>query len=209
MSHPKRKSSSGFTLLEVLFAMMVMSVGLVGLSTLAASSLNRTATARYDSLAAMLASEKLEDLNRWPTWDPNVCVASGSTSGSLTADDQVTTETCTGSAGTTVTNTATINYFDDVALSDSSGQVCETVSVLVGSTQEYKATCHNPDGTMTLGAPTTTANAADVGAIAFHRRWTIEMDQPVTGVKRMTVLVTLENGYIKPGVSFQMSTVRP
>jgi hypothetical protein len=50
--------------------------------------------------------------------------------------------------------------------------------------------------------------AAIPNSVAFHRRWVIEMDQPVTGVKRITVLVTLTNQYIKPPVSYQMSMVR-
>jgi hypothetical protein len=45
-----------------------------------------TARSRYMSLAATLASEKLEDLNRWPANDPDVAVTSGSTAGSLTSD---------------------------------------------------------------------------------------------------------------------------
>ena len=44
---------------------------------------------------------------------------------------------------------------------------------------------------------------------AFKRRWIIEMDQPVTGVRRITVLVTLENQQVQPPVTFQMSMVRP
>ena len=35
------------------------------------------------------------------------------------------------------------------------------------------------------------------------------MDQPITGVKRITVLVTLENGYMNPPITVQESTVRP
>ena len=35
------------------------------------------------------------------------------------------------------------------------------------------------------------------------------MDQPITGLKRMTVKATLENGFMQPPVSFQLSLVRP
>jgi hypothetical protein len=47
------------------------------------------------------------------------------------------------------------------------------------------------------------------GAIAFQRRWIIELNQPVTGVRRITVLVTCTNGFVQPPVTFQMSMVRP
>lgn len=201
LSRHKLAASRGFTMIEVLIALFMFSVGLVTLSSLAAQALNGTATSRYEGMAATFASAKLEDLNRWPTWDPHVCVASGSTVGSLTSDSQSVSVTCNGV-------TDTVDYFDDVAIADSSGKVCETVSGSVAGVQNYTVTCHLPDGTMTQST-STTANAADIGAVAFHRRWTIEMDQPVTGVKRITVLVTLSNGYVKPPVSFQMSAVRP
>ena len=185
----------------MLIAVIVFSVGLVTLGSLAALTLNGTAASRYRGMATTFASEKLEDLNRWPTWDPHVCVAAGSTAGSLTADVQAASVTCNGI-------TDTVDYFDDVAISDSSGAVCETVSSLSAGNPIYTSTCHTPGGATTTST-STTANAIDVGAIAFHRRWTIEMDQPITGTKRITVLVTLENGYMNPPITVQETTVRP
>jgi prepilin-type N-terminal cleavage/methylation domain-containing protein len=201
MSLRKHAAGRGFTLIEVLIAVIVFSVGLVTLGSLAALTLNGTAASRYRGMATTFASEKLEDLNRWPTWDPHVCVAAGSTAGSLTADVQAASVTCNGI-------TDTVDYFDDVAISDSSGAVCETVSSLSAGNPIYTSTCHTPSGATTTST-STTANSVDVGAIAFHRRWTIEMDQPITGTKRITVLVTLENGYMNPPITVQESTVRP
>jgi prepilin-type N-terminal cleavage/methylation domain-containing protein len=201
MSPRNRARSGGFTLIEVLIAVIVFSVGLVTLGSLAAFTLNGTAASRYRGMAVTFASEKLEDLNRWPTGDPHVCVAPGSTAGSLGSDVQAASVTCNGI-------TDTVDYYDDVAISDSSGAVCETVSSLSGGNQLYTSTCHTPGGATTT-ATSTTANSIDAGAIAFHRRWTIEMDQPIAGVKRLTVLVTLENGYMNPPITVQESTVRP
>jgi len=199
---PHRKAPwRGFTLIEVLIAVIVFAVGLVTLGSLAALTLNGTAASRYRGMATTFASEKLEDLNRWPTWDPHVCVASGSTAGSLTSDVQAASVTCNGISDT-------VDYYDDVAISDASGAVCETVSSLNGVNQVYTSTCHTPGGATTI-TTSGTANTIDTGAIAFHRRWTIEMDQPITGVKRITVLVTLENGYMNPPITVQESTVRP
>jgi len=45
--------------------------------------------------------------------------------------------------------------------------------------------------------------------MTFDRRWVIEQDQPVPGVRRITVLVTLMDKSIQPSVTFQMSMVRP
>jgi prepilin-type N-terminal cleavage/methylation domain-containing protein len=197
----KESPSRGFTLLEVLIAIVVFSVGLVMLGSLAALTVSGTASSRYSSMASTFASGKIEDLNRWPTWDPHVCVSPGSTGGSLTSDVQAASVTCNGI-------TDTVDYFDDVAISSSSGAVCETLSSVSGGSPVYTSTCHNPDGSVSTST-SPTANAIDVGALAFHRRWTIEMDQPITGVKRLTVLVTLTNGFVKPPVSVQMTAVRP
>jgi prepilin-type N-terminal cleavage/methylation domain-containing protein len=199
--HHKQISQRGYTMLEVLFAMIILAVGMIALSSLAAQTMAGTAQSRFIGLSASLVSEKLEDLNRWPTWDPHVCVASGTTAGSLTADLQAASLTCNSI-------TDTVDYYDDVEISDSNGAVCETVSSISGGAQLYTTTCHQSNG---LIATTTsmTANTADIGAVAFHRRWTIEMDQPITGLKRMTVKATLENGFMQPPVSFQLSLVRP
>jgi prepilin-type N-terminal cleavage/methylation domain-containing protein len=194
----KNISARGFTMLEVLVAIFVMTVGLVALSALAAKTMSGTESSRFAGLAANLASEKLEDLNRWPYWDPNVYVASASTAGSLSSDVQ-----------TSVTSgiTETVNYYDDVSIGNASGAVTETVLGLVGGTEKYTTLTHNPDGTMTQ-TQATAAPSAVSSAVTFHRRWIIEMDQPVTGVKRVTVLVTLTNSVMDPPVSFQMSMVR-
>jgi len=198
---PRKASVQGFTLVETLVAMFVLSVGLVALGGLAGQTLNGTARARYLALAADLASEKLEDLSRWPTFDPNIYAASGATVGSLTSD----TSANVTSGGIP---SELVNYYDDVEISDSNGAVSETVSQLISGSTSYKTTSHNPDGTITTST-STSPTAADVNAIGFHRRWAIEMDQPVTGMRRITVLVTLDNQYMHPPVTFQLTTVRP
>jgi Tfp pilus assembly protein PilV len=188
-------------MVEVLFSMLLLSVGLATLGSLAAQNLNGTARSRYMGLASTYASEKLEDLNHWPTSDPHVCAPSGTTVGSLTSDVQAVSVTCNGI-------TDTVDYYDDVEISDANGAACETTTSVSSGNELYTTICHNAGGTVTT-TTSTTPTTADVGAIAFHRRWTIEMDQPVTSIKRITVLVTLENGYITPPVSFQLSAVRP
>lgn len=200
MSLHKKFCERGFTLIEVMVAIIVFAFGLVTLGSLATMTLSGSAASRYRGMATTFASEKLEDLNRWPTWDPHVCVTSG-TAGSLTSDDQAAGVTCNGI-------TDTVDYYDDVAISDNTGQVCETVSSVSSGSEVYTSTCHTPGGS-TTSSTSSTANAIDVGAVAFHRRWTIEANEPVTGVKRVTVLVTLENGYMNPPISVQESAVRP
>src|ERR1700722_12568907 len=84
---------AGFSLLETLIAIAVLVIGLVGMAGLVSTSLSGTEKARFMGQAATLTSEKLEDLNRWPTIDAHVAAG-----GSLSSD----------------TVTGTINYFDDV-----------------------------------------------------------------------------------------------
>jgi len=181
--------------------MLVLTVGLLSLAGLAALMVSGTSHSHFASLAADLASEKLEDLSRWPTFDPNVYAASGTTVGSLSADDSASV----ASGGIPV---EVVNYYDDVVISDSNGAVAETVSLVSSGTPSYKTTTHNPDGTITSTTSSSEPSAA-AGEITYHRRWTIEMDQPVAGVRRITVLVTLEGQLVRPPVSFQMTMVRP
>jgi len=191
----------GFTLIETLVAMVVLAVGMVALGSLTAQTLNGTSRSRFSAVAADLATEKLEDLSRWPTFDPHVYAASVTTVGDLTSDTSATVT----SGGIPA---ELVNYYDDVEISDSSGAVSETVSQVVAGTTSYQTTSHNPDGTITTSS-SASSTAADVNAVGFHRRWTIEMDQPVTGLRRVTVLVNLQNSYMNPPVSFQMTMVRP
>jgi prepilin-type N-terminal cleavage/methylation domain-containing protein len=182
-----RGRAAGFTLMEVLIAMFILTVGLMAMASLMAQSLSGTDTARYLGLATTLVSEKLEDLNRWPPVDPHVVAG-----GSLTSDN---------AAGS-------LNYFDDVDLSNTNGYVSETISNTSGT---YSNVIHNATGYVNTAA--TTVAPAGSGILAFHRRWLIEADPTVNGVlltgsRRVTVLVTLSNVAMKP-VSFQMSLVRP
>jgi len=168
--------------------MVILIVGLTAMANLVAQSLAGTDSARYLGLATTLVSEKLEDLNRWPSGSPYVAAG-----GSLTAD------TAAGS----------LNYFDDVDLSNTTGKVSETVSKTDGT---YSNVIHNATGYVDTSS--TTSPPAGSGIIAFHRRWLIEANPVVNGItltgsRRVTVIATLTNLAVKPGVSFQMSLVRP
>lgn len=196
----RRSGCSGFTLVEVLVSIVVLVVGLISLSSLAAKTLFGTQRSQFSGVAANLASEKLEDLNRWPSWDPNVYAASGATAGSLTTD--------TSASVTSNGITETIAYFDDVESSNANAAVSETVSQQIAGVTTFVTTSHKADGT-TVVTSNPTAATSDVNVTAFHRRWIIEKDQPIMGVRRITVVVTLSNSYINPPVSFQTSMVRP
>jgi prepilin-type N-terminal cleavage/methylation domain-containing protein len=214
----------GFSLLEVLVAMTVLVIGMMSTAMLMANVYKYTVRSRYMGLATQLASEELEDLGRWPAsssfTDPHISVPAGSNTcgitgetciGSLTAD--IGPQTFTDSSGI---NTY-VSYYDTVSLSTDNGVMSEI----------YKMPCtggnwvlvpFSPNGITPL--PTCLSTAPNVG-MTFDRRWVIEMNQPVVGVRRITVLVTLEDLSVQlytkllagqqppPSVTFQMSMVRP
>jgi type IV pilus assembly protein PilV len=84
-----RTRRNGFSLVEVMVALIVMSVGLLGVAKMQALALSNTTSARTRSLvaleAASLASTMRADRNYWAnvTADPNVTFSKGV----ITADD--------------------------------------------------------------------------------------------------------------------------
>jgi len=212
----------GFTLLETLVALIVLTMGVVATATVAARSLSTSRQSKFMALASELASEKLEDLNRWDPDDPQICVPTGSLSvGSLTQDTPAQTTTCPGGAS------ATVNYYDNIAMNTvvsganspcpdtTYGCFSEIVSTLSNGSTTYLTTVHPPSGQIqTL----TTSTAPTV--YTFDRRWVIEANPVVngvtiTGARRVTVLVTLLDTSLYQGtstyvpVTFQISIVRP
>jgi prepilin-type N-terminal cleavage/methylation domain-containing protein len=188
MRSPKQSRIAGFSVLEVLIAVAVLAIGLSAMAMLVAQTLSGTERARYMALATTLASEKLEDIARYPVAVP--AVAQLAAGGSLTGD----------SAG----------YYDDVDLSNTNGQIAETKPV--GS--NYYNIVHMATGEVDVVPSSSTPASAGSGTMSFHRRWVIEQDPSVnsvalTGSRRVTVLVTMNNQAVRPPVSFQMSMVRP
>src|ERR1700726_1363439 len=99
----KPRAQRGFTLIETMVSILVLTIGLVGTAALMSSSVNMGAHARYVSTAALLASEKMEDLDRYPDNDPNLVGG-----GSLGAD--------------------IAGYSDSVQVSTSNGNIYETTT---------------------------------------------------------------------------------
>ncbi len=201
MSRLQNNKPRGFTVMETMIAIVILSVGMLSLAGLMSKMTGSTEQSRYTSMAALLASEKLEDLNRLPASDPEIAVTSGTTAGSLTSD--------VGNQSVTVgASTELVDYYDTVMISSGNGSIGEIdLGKDASGTVTYNTITHQPDGTV-VSTSTTTAPAIPADTIQFKRRWAIEKDTPVTGVRRITVAVSLQST-VGPPINFQMSMVRP
>lgn len=193
----QRPASSGFTLVEVLVSIAVLSIGLMAVALLIGSTLASGTKAKYMSMANVLASEKLDDLNKLSSNDPNIACAT-TTCGSLT-----------GGATCSASNI----YCDTETVNEASGADYETETEDVNGNYTTTTIVHTNAGC--VGTPAACGVAAPSGSGAmFTRRWLITVNPSVggttiTGARRVTVLVTLNNATGGNAVSFQMSMVRP
>src|SRR5205807_6951172 len=110
------RNQRGFSLAEVLVAMTIMAIGLLGAAALMSNMSVSANDSRYMSIEALLASEKLEDLNRYQSSDDHISVTAGASSGSLTAD-------LTALVGATQ-----VDYFDTVQISSGAGKIEEVTT---------------------------------------------------------------------------------
>jgi len=194
------KNSRGFTIIEVLVSAFILGVGLTAVAGLVGGILAGTASSEQMTQAATLATEKLEDLNRYPATDPNVAVTSGTSAGSLTSDS-LQSVTANGV-------TEEVAYYDVVFFSPADGAIVQTTTSLNGNSTIYSTTTYTPNGTMS--GPVQSASAPNaLGSTVFKRRWQIDLNVPVTGVRTVTVLVSLENATTQKPIQFQLSMVRP
>jgi type IV pilus modification protein PilV len=198
------RRTAGFTLIEVLVSMAVLTIGLIGMAAMVCSTMVFGTNAKYMNMANVLASEKLDNLNKWPSTDPNVA-AGGSLAGPSTCAagdtycDQVTVSETSGADYITQTQIV----FDPVT--NTSNPVTTTIVHTSAGCVDTPANCNVPNPT---GAGST-----------FTRRWQITSNPvitdaagnpaTVTGARRITVVVSLVNNVSKQPVSFQMSMVRP
>ncbi len=241
-----RAAPEGFTLLEVMVSIVVLSIGLLAASLLMSITFKSSVRSRYIAESAQLASEKLEDLGRYPAQisndvvypDAHIFVPSGqtcqitsSTTGTNCVGSIAPALTCvsqgkctfnaisstyspltitadeTGAGGTLANSAGTVAYSDAVYLSTANGTVQETYQTAGGATPNYATLTFSPNGqTPTI---TNSSTAPSAGGETFDRRWVIEQDQPIAGVRRITVLVTLMDQTIQPPLTYQMTMVRP
>lgn len=188
----------GFSLIEVVVSIGILSIGLLSVAGLVANTMKSGTRARYMNMANVLASEKLDGLNKWPSSDGNVA-AGGTLTGPATC--------AAGDA-----------YCDQVTMTEASGADYETQTQLVNGNPVTTTIVQTNTGCVDTPANCGVPNPAAAGS-TFTRRWLITtpfkvtsaagVQTTVTGVRRVTVLVTLNNQGVGYPVTFQMSMVRP
>ncbi len=198
LSTNDRSRAGGFTLVEVVISIGILTIGLLGVAALISSTLVIGTQSRYMNMANILTSEKLDNLNKWPSSDPNVAPGGALNGPALCA--------------------AGDDYCDQVTVSETSGADYETQTQMVNGVPVTTTIVHTNTGCVDTPANCGVPNPAATGS-TFTRRWLITLNPTitsasgtqttVTGGRRITVVVSLSNQSSKFAVTFQMSMVRP
>lgn len=204
----KSRTGAGFSLIEVMVALSILAIGLLGVAALIGSLISTGGKTRSSSTANVLASEKLDDLNKWPCNDGDSNV--------ITCDDNLSTGgSLTGPSVCASGDT----HCDQVTVSEASGADYETQTTYDASGTAQTATIvHTSAGCVDTPANCGVAAPAGGGS-TYTRRWLITADPTLTATdgttttatnaRRITVVVTMNNTPANAPVSFQLSMVRP
>jgi prepilin-type N-terminal cleavage/methylation domain-containing protein len=102
----KTSRQGGFTLIETMVSIAVLTIGLLSVAALMSHTADTSAHSRYMSTASMLASEKLEDLSRFPSTNPALTAGTYTDVVQISSDEGIINETTsTGGVSTLYTQT--------------------------------------------------------------------------------------------------------
>jgi Tfp pilus assembly protein PilV len=182
-----------------MIAIAVLMVGVLSTAAVISSTVQSSGKSTYMSTAAMLATEKLEDLSRLPATDSSLLVPTGATSA--------------GSITTSVVNqtigTCNVDYSDIVYISVANGQFSEvTTGKDASGNVQYTLLQHSAAGAVSVTTQSTLPSNAQL--VQYIRRWVIEKDVTVngssmTGLNRITVKVSSPSSY---SATYQASMIR-
>ena len=84
---PKKVQKNGFTLLEVLIAVVILTIGILGVNALQITSIRGNSTARGLSESTNFAAAQVEELIQAPYSPPNPCLNDDGSSDYFLCDD--------------------------------------------------------------------------------------------------------------------------
>lgn len=198
-----KANDGGFTLIETMIAIAILTIGLLGVAAMVTTTASLGTRARYMNMANVLASEKLDGLNKFPATDLNVAC----------------TTICGALTGPAVCASNDI-YCDQVTVTETGGADYETQTQVVNGADVTTTVVHTNTGCVDTPANCGVAAPAAGAGSTFTRRWMITASPTLSGVtsgsvtiggaRRITVIVTLNNQLTTTTpVTFQMSMVRP
>lgn len=94
---PRQRRDRGFTLLEVLVALLIVSIGLLGLAGLQVASINNTNTSRVRGLAAIQAGSLAAAMHANPAYWQNISVSTSLSNIPSTPASGCSSSSCTAS----------------------------------------------------------------------------------------------------------------
>ena len=207
---PRYRRAGGFSILELLVAMMVLLIGFIGMMQLIATSVVVNQHSTDLSSLTQLAAEKVEQLRAEQLGDPDYGVAgnplfasaTATSRGSLTTDD---TETLPDSSGTA----HTVSFYDYVTINRRDGSITRVEGL--DDTGRYQTVSRSLSG-----VTTSSANRYAPTTKTYVRRWMIQpytnsdTNQVVAGAFRITVTLSLPSvaGSVGFRPAIQLQSVR-
>jgi Tfp pilus assembly protein PilV len=188
---PRRGKSDGFSILELMVAMIVLLIGFITMMQLIATSVVVNQHSTNLSSLTQLAAEKIEQLRTEPLGDPNFGVvgnpqypsATATSLGSLTTDETATLPDSSG-------NDHTVSFFDYVTINRRDGSITRVEGP--DDTEQYQSVVQSLDG-----VTSSSSSDSQPTTKTYVRRWKIEPyrnidnNQVVAGAFRITVNLSL------------------
>ncbi len=208
--------------------MVVLAIGLLSVAAQIAATMEAGTRSRYMSMASILASEKLDSLNKYPSGELTVTTATTQyETGTAESTDPTDANLWPGGALSSTPCATTDQWCDEVTVSESSGADYETQTQMVMNPGSNPPTfspvtatiVHTNTGCVGTPAACGVPGPGAGTAATFTRRWLITSGPTITsvagasvtanGVRRITVIVTKNINVFSTPVSFQISMVRP
>jgi prepilin-type N-terminal cleavage/methylation domain-containing protein len=120
----------GFTIIEVLMAVMVLGIGIVALASSSAMVTRMVGRGKSSTFSAQVAARRLENIRRIAASTSPLCSSANLTSGSNSTPEQGVTESWVVESGTT-TMTRRVTVYVTYTAAGGDGSRIDTVSTII------------------------------------------------------------------------------